>query len=49
MMKAKPGKIKATRAQSQEPEEISFSAILYSGQLLRAGKESSLEKIPKDG
>lgn len=33
MMKAKPKKIKTTRAQSQEPEEISFSAILYSGQL----------------
>lgn len=27
-------------ARSQRPEEISFSAVLYSGQLLRAGRES---------
>lgn len=49
MMKAEPEKIKTTGAQSQEPEEISFLAILCPGQLLWAGKESSLEKIAKDG
>lgn len=49
MMKAEPEKIKTTGAQSQELEEISFLAILRPGQLLWAGRESSLEKIAKDG